>query len=970
MNGASQRCSIVATKVKYKKKKYQMANPSIPCTGSPDISTLSYAVFYDISGAVPTITLTNYSTLIHPLLLTWWYVIATPSGTPIHTGSLATPDVPVGQTWATLTIPANSWPLPFGNAPCGQVEFSNNVPYTCTLFVADSSNNGFNLAILQTITRPNGNTENSCGNFGVAAVDIDVTCGTGLVLCSDSTNFTYQQILIPSAQNNNWILVYPPDVNGNQPTNGTTTNTPYVNFPVTYSGSGYMLYLLDYCTYNMGNGASIKVQYKAINPQTGSPGLSFAVLCNINFCQLQCQITTFYELSKKKCGTVDDPALDGKLTRMNMLLSQAIIGVMQPLCGIDVPLIIKEIQRIGDLDPNCNCGCGEAGINFSNAIGPISPGGCCPVSVPIVNVTSSPLTSCIDTIWPVQVYNPTYTTITGIAYDIPSLIYLLNITSSWSAYGVAFSEGSCQVGFFPATPGNAIPSVHIANAGTSTACVGNTQIYTVNIVDVCLLTATITPSSFPLNVFVDFGLGAGPIYIGNVANETAMLAALNTTPSKPPTVTFLPTAASTPGTIVINNSSCSSYSTPIVVTCDAGSSSFLAIGAAHLQELTSPAVINGGVVAYGMHSNSLAGEFPGLSSANIQWHTVKIGTHLMVTESNTGRVYCFDINNPLYPVLVKTVQLNAVVGSCFTGLPTSLGINGTVLSFYSLYFPTDYNIMTLSNMYVVEGITGCIWNINMDPSTTTGVIASFHDNRFLGKCPRVMLNISLGGAPTPHIIFTQDGSLEQNAGLVSGVLAGDIVVLDLNTFSGSGITVMTTTIPVNTQQIWAACYDGANTIWFMGQGGALAKGFISPSSSVFSFVAPTYATGINLALRSNMSFFQSTLYVTSLNGSIFSGGSTVARIDISALPSVPVTVFSSVPGNGAASKHAHNVLPLGNCLVLVTTEGGEPSGAEGAILVYRTNGVFLMSCLWNNGQSVYNVVVIGGITVYTPNGLM
>lgn len=950
-----------------------MSVASVPIVGSPDITSLAFSVLYDISGAVPAITLTNFSAVVHASNLTWSLVITTPSGTTIYAGPVA-----VSAAWSVFSTPPNSWPLLFTNQPCGQVEFATGAPYVCILSVQDSLANTYSLTVNQIITRPNGNTPNICGNFGVAPVEPQVTCSTGTVLCKDTTNYAYQSQLIPTSQNNNWILVYPPDQSGNQPANGTASNTPYVTFPIRYSGSGYYLYLQDYASYDMGNGSTIKVQYKAINPEKGTPGIPFAVQCNINFCQVQCQITTFYELSKKTCGVVDLPQLDRKITDMNLLLTQAIIGVMQPLCGIDVPELIKKIQKIGPLDPNCNCGCSETGINFNYPTGPSSSaGGCCPVTVSIVNVTASPPTTCANTVFPVQVYDPTYTTIIGIAPDISTLIYLLNITPSWNAYGTAFSEGLCQVGFFPSTPGNTIPAIHIANASSSSGCIGNTQLYVVNLSDICFPATPISSSSYPLNVFVDFGLGGGPVYVGNVATQAAMIAALNATPTKPSTITF--SVGSVASSIVIFNSSCTVYSGTINVTCDAGSTSFLAYGPAHMQELTSPPLINGAVEGYGLHSNALIGKIPGVLTNEIQWHTIIIGTHLLVTETTTGRVYCYNISNPLFPVLSKVVQLNKVVTACFSGFPASRGITGSaVASFYSLYFPTDYSNMSLTSVYVVEGLTGSTWNINMDPASSTGVISSFQSNLLIGKCPRciVVCGLSFVAGPSrPFLILTQDGSLEGDTGLSSGVTPGQIVVVDLSNYTTGGVYALNTSIVPNSTDVWAASYDGASTIYFMCQNGTIFKGRIDPSTGFLIFPGPNYVTSIMPALniRLNIRYYQGSLF---LSGLLNQGATTVNAyvLNAFALPTVSVVQFAACPGNQSAANHVHNILPLGNCLVLVTGEGGDPGAAtgiaEGAVMVYKTDGTFLMFCNWQVGQSVYNLSVIPNQTVYIPNGLV
>lgn len=953
-----------------------MANPSIPCTGSPDITTLSYAILFDISGAVPAITLTNFSTLIHPTLLTWWYVITTPSGTPIHTGSLTSPDVPLGQTWATLSIPANSWPLIFGNPPCGQVEFSNNAPYICTLYVKDSSANTFSLAIQQLITAPNGNGVNSCGNFGVANVSIQVNCNSKVVFCNDSTNFTYQSQLTPTTYSNAWTLVYPPDPNGNQPANATGTNTPYVNFPIGYSGSGYVLFLQDYASYNMGNGATVKVQYKALNAQTGNPGLTFAVLCNINFCQLQCQINAFYELAKKKCGTLEDPALNNKMTRMNMLLWEATIGVMQPLCGIDVPHLIAEIQKIGDLDPNCNCNCGDTGINFSYPIGSgqTSGGTCCPITKNVVNKTTGiQPAQCPNSYFPVQVYDPTGVTIIGIAYDINGLVGLLNSNAGWQAYGTAFPQGNCQVGWYPATGVTIIPVIIVGDTGaTTTTCTGNTQTYLLTMVDLCVNSAIITSASYPLNAYIDFGLGSGPQYVGNVASQAALITALNAISGKPSTITF--SAGSTAAQVQVFNSSCIAYAGTINITCDAASGSFLMLGSSHTQMITGASAVEG-IVAYGLRTNANLGKLPGMPSSHSPWHIIKIGNFAITAEGDTGKVYFYDITNPLMPTLARTIQLNTVVAGGngnFTATPTSLGIvNNVVPTYYSLYFPTDYyNIMSLNSIYIFEGKTGTAWNIDFF-APGTGIVASFQSNLLIGKCPRVLAMSGTSSPPSPNIYFTQDGTLEADISGASGVAEGFIPILNLGAGFSAG-SISTQQILLNeAEYVWAATYDGAGNIWFMGQLGTAAVYSVSTNTVTTRYgnALGTYLSSARtLQRRGNIKYYGGRIFVASLGAFQPLGfGQGCLYFDVSSLPSSNAALFTGNLSNPSA--FAHNILPLGNCLVAVTIESGATPTTpnNGAIDIYDTNGIFRECCELNTGEAIYNLIAIGNVNVYTPN---
>jgi len=332
--------------------------PALPITTSPDITSLNFGILYDISAGTPSITLTNLSvgnpsgsTRLNNC--TWWYKIYSPNGVAIHEGSESTPDVD-NNTWSTLTIPAGSWPTPFGIPPYGQVEFSCAVPYVATLFVKDGVGNIYSTAPKSTLLcRPNGNTDKTKGNFGAAEVGMQTQCAQAKIYSSDTTNYTYQGI-IGSSQASTWTLAYPMDADGNLPDPVVVLNKPTVIFPVGYSSEGYQLYLNTFCTYNTGDNGAVKIQYKFKEV--------FSVFCNVDLCAIQCEIDKLYAQLSPKCGTVTNPELQDRLFRIGVLMDKCLTGIAQPLCGIDVPATIQEIKRIGCFDCDCMCGTG-GGIN-------------------------------------------------------------------------------------------------------------------------------------------------------------------------------------------------------------------------------------------------------------------------------------------------------------------------------------------------------------------------------------------------------------------------------------------------------------------------------------------------------------------------------------------------------------------------------------------------------------------------------
>lgn len=1010
--------------------------PATPITTSPDISSLDFSILYDISGPIPAITLTNASVGVPSgttrlNLCTWWYVITTPSGTVIHEGSETTPDVP-GANWTILSIAPYSWPTIFGNPPCGQVEFSCSVPYITTLYVKDSANNIFSLSKVTTICRPNGSVSATCGSFGVSNVGVQVKCNSATIYCSDTTNYAYQSQLSPAVQTNAWTLVYPLDTNGNQPTNKTAANTPYVNFPVGYSGDGYKVYLSTYGTYSMGDGVTIKIQYKGTN--------SFAVLCNIDFCKLQCKIQKYYELSRKSCGTLEDPALTANITRMNLLLGSAIIGVMQPLCGIDVPAIIAEIEALGDFD-NCDCGCGD-GINLSNPTGAVSSGGCCPISVNVIDIdTNNPPVECPGSYFPVTVKDPTASIDIGTANNMSELTGILNAYSAWQAYGVAFAEGNCKVGFFvsngttppnvkverisitPLPPsritdnivtvgtsnpptgcpsGNPYPKqvynpggtlvvgiannindlVSILNAtgawsayGTASvqdnchvqwnltdptvvppsipvgnitpACVGGQQFYTLNTLDICNGRASVF--TFPVNAYVNFGAGIVPL--GYVPDEAAFVAALNATPTKPASVTFSPDTASI-GVTIVKNSDCTAFSGTITLYTDALQRNFLVLAANHGSMSPVNTFLGQGEVGIGVRTNSYIGKITFSESA---WHNIKIQNTLLITDPYLGKIFLYDITNPLIPVFTKAISLTLIGTTVFTGLPNSVTVasgGAAIASRYSLYFPTDYQTMTLNEVYVVNALWGTIWKLDTTAAPGSEVTGGFQNAQLLGKCPRVIMN--------NKIWFTQDGDLEQAAGLVSGVAEGSTISLDLATFNAGGIAQQG--FSFTNEYLWGATYDGAGHIHYIGNKGTLATLDLS-TNALHLYRNTLFAEAF---FRLNVRYYNTKLYISALQFNVGAGSAGTMVVDPATRAGTLFGAFTPAGGTVPATSH-YNALPLGqSCLIAVTYDGYQNASHPGGGIAFFDSGGNYQGHIEVPAGSLYNIIAFAGISTYSP----
>lgn len=1007
---------------------------SLPITTSPDISLLDFNILYDISGAIPAITLTNASVGVPSgttrlNLCTWWYVITTPSGTAIHQGSVTSPDVTTAN-WTTLSIAPFSWPTPFGNPPCGQIEFSCSNPYICTLYVKDGSGNIFSLAKNTTICRPNGNTSNTCGSFGTSIMNVQVQCNNGQIYASDTTNYTYQTTLTPSVKTNIWTLTYPQDDNGNQPANVVAENSAYVYFDIGYNSAGYRLYVRNYATYAMGDGVTIKIQYKSTD--------DFAVLCSIDLCKLSCQIQKFYELSKKQCGKLDDPTLNAKMTQINLLMSQALTGIMQPLCGIDVAAIVAEIQGIGDFDPDCDCGCSGAGVNLSNPTGGRTGGGCCPVCTDVVDVeTDNPPTACPGSYFPVNVKDPTGVTTIGVASNINDLVSLLNAYPAWQAYGTAFASGNCKVCWIVATgatpvdvpveltsvaplgpclvtgnivivntsnppvgcpSGNPYPKsvynplgtviIGVANSindvvsilntnslwqaygtasvqdnchvqwnlsdcavappsvpvsGIITACTGGEQYYTINTKDICTGAAT---SPYPANIYVDFGSGA--VAAGYVATQAAMIVALNAVSTKPATVTFSADTGSI-GVTVVRNSDCTLFSTVINIYTDAAEKNFMLMAPNHGFMTTTPS-LGQGQTGLGLANNTVIGKIP---TAEISWHDIRIGNYVVATDANTGGVLFFDVTNPLMPIFVKRVQLTSLTSIVFNGTPNSATVASggvAVGSWYGLYFPTDYQAMTLSSIYVVQSVGGGIWKIDFYAAPGTEVVDGFQHAKLLGKCPRAIIN--------NQIWFTQDGDLEQAASLSSTIPEGSVINLDLATFSSAGISTRSFFAD---EYIWGATYDGLNTLYYVGNEGTLITvNLTTLAANLFRHVLFTLAE-----FRLNAKYYSGKIYVSSLkfDAGIVNTGTII--VDAGTRAVTPFQSFNASSSLVPTSSH-YNFQPLGQCVGVLTYDGYQNvSHKGGGVSLFKLDGTHLGDIPIDVGN-LYNVIPFTGVSIYTP----
>lgn len=380
--------------------------------GSPDISVLQIQPTFDISGNLPIVSIVNLSVGSNLAGITWWFVLTSPSGTFIHQGSFAAPDI-VG-TWTNFSI-TNSWPRPFN-----QIEWSG-APYNLTVFIQDSignqySDNNYNA----TICRPNGNNPTSKTFYGISDTSVQVKCDQARIFFEDHTNHSYRGLygtLVASVLR----MVYPIDETGSIPAPFVINDFSVALVPISYSSDTYQFQASSIYDYDFGGFVHVRIRYQSLS-RTQASFITFPVLCNIDLCPLVCEFTKLIDsVENGSCSDVQEAERKISLISPKILLAQ--IGKQEPLCGIDVPALIQNIQEIGGFQ--CDC---------CNA-----PTGIIPNTASIVDgFTFSIVPVCGD-------INGTVTTTgTNIQFNLQDKSYVFAFNnSSTSAFTVTNSTSAC-----------------------------------------------------------------------------------------------------------------------------------------------------------------------------------------------------------------------------------------------------------------------------------------------------------------------------------------------------------------------------------------------------------------------------------------------------------------------------------------------------------------------------------------------
>jgi hypothetical protein len=301
---------------------------------SQDISSIDFGIIWDISGVLPQIQLENLSTGSGLANTLTWFVVTSPTNTPIHEGSSLSPDFT--GVWSSATENW-SWPRPFNN-----IEFSGNT-YSATMYMQDSEGNVYHVEKSVSICRPYGNTPTSKNTYGLADAEVIVKCDQARVFFQDVTINSYKG-LTGTQLSSALKVIYPIDETGNIPDPFSINNFSTALVPISYSSDNYQFLINSVYDYDFGDNVSVRIRYQALR--------TFAVWCNIDLMPLVCEYTKLIQsIEDGSCGDVQ--SANRKLMLINPKFSMVMIGIMQPMTGVDVPKLIREIVEIGGFPESC-----------------------------------------------------------------------------------------------------------------------------------------------------------------------------------------------------------------------------------------------------------------------------------------------------------------------------------------------------------------------------------------------------------------------------------------------------------------------------------------------------------------------------------------------------------------------------------------------------------------------------------------
>lgn len=311
-------------------------------TNSNDINILQVQVTFDISESSPIVSLVNLSSGSNLGNVSWSFVVTSPSGTLIHDGNINSPDI-IGN-WSSHTL-SDAWPRPFN-----QIEWSG-AAYSFYVIAKDGDGHIYTTTPQAAfICRPSGNLPTSKTTYGIASSDVKIKCNEARIYFQDTTLHSYKG-LDGSHISSTLKVIYPIDETGNLPSPFSISNYTVALVPISYSSNNYQFFQTSVYDYDFGNYTFVRIKYQTIQ--------TFSVWCNVDLLPLVCEINKLIDSIEH--GTCSD--VENAKQKMNLIfgkLSLVVIGIQQPLTGIDVPSLIEDIKSIGGFD--CNCCSAASGI--------------------------------------------------------------------------------------------------------------------------------------------------------------------------------------------------------------------------------------------------------------------------------------------------------------------------------------------------------------------------------------------------------------------------------------------------------------------------------------------------------------------------------------------------------------------------------------------------------------------------------
>lgn len=299
---------------------------------SNDISKFDFDVLWDLSQSPPKVIITNMSEGLNLGGCEYWFEVTSGGGVIFHQGIESSPDK--SGVWSEFEVPESIPQI------LGHIEWSGS-NFKVKGYVKDSDGNIFDLEKTDRLCRPTGNDGSPSNNFGKGALYIEAKCEKARLWVEDRSNYSYNGnagTLVEKTIK----LIYPEDPTGATPAPRILTNVNSGLIPISFSAPGYQIILTAVYQYVFSNGDSVRIKYKY--------NKVFAVQCNVDLCPLISEIERMRKFYKTNGCNAEERE---KMILINLMLTQAMMAKMQPLCGFDLVSLVEEIKKLGGF--TCSC---------------------------------------------------------------------------------------------------------------------------------------------------------------------------------------------------------------------------------------------------------------------------------------------------------------------------------------------------------------------------------------------------------------------------------------------------------------------------------------------------------------------------------------------------------------------------------------------------------------------------------------